>query len=172
MTILWVLLSYFFQIKKPPKIGSGSTAATRNYTTAGTLAESVGAGVSWTPTVANLTVGTGTLKGWYSQIGKRVEGYISFTFGSTSSFSGQLTITPPVTIKSGKYGVQTVLGSVHVLGSNNFFGPLLYSSTTSLDPRCYFITGSYQTTNILNATTPMTWVAGNSLDITFTYEAA
>lgn len=145
--------------------------------TSSTLAESVGnfeAATTWAPTVANLTLGNGTLTGSYIQIGRLVSGHLSLIRGSTTSFSGQLTFTPPVDLAVDTYNAQTIVGSVHVLdtGTNNFFGPLLVSSDTSLDPRLYFVTGSYQTTNIINATTPMTWATGDALDITFSYIAS
>jgi len=52
---------------------------------------------SWTPTRVNITVGNGTEKAFYKQVGKTVIARYVFTCGSTSSIGGTVRVSYPVT---------------------------------------------------------------------------
>jgi hypothetical protein len=52
---------------------------------------------TWTPTYVNITVGNGTIKAYYKQIGKSITARFVFTLGSTSAVSGNVRISYPVT---------------------------------------------------------------------------
>lgn len=63
------------------------------------LVASSGSGWAWqsfTPTVANMTVGNGTLTARYTQIGKKIKVFFAFKGGTTSAISGDMSFTPPV----------------------------------------------------------------------------
>lgn len=129
---------------------------------------------TWTVSWTNLTVGNGTVVAGYIQFGKLVYARCTLTFGSTTSVSGTVSVTPPVTAKSGVYTTQFKLGETHILdsGTDNFFGPVLFASTTSFEPRVHLASGTYVSSNIMNATTPMNWTTGDVLDFWVLYEAA
>ena len=59
--------------------------------------EITSAWTTWTPTRVNITVGNGTEKAYYKQVGKTVIARYVFTCGSTSSIGGAVRISYPVT---------------------------------------------------------------------------
>ena len=124
---------------------------------------------SFTPTWTNITVGSGSSVGYYKQVGKTVIGYVQFIYGSGSSV-GAVSLTPPVTPKTGVAGSSVNLGQVIIedSGSNYFFGswiaagPIYVGNSSS----------TYVSGTALSSSIPMTWVTGDKLSINFCYEAS
>jgi len=114
---------------------------------------------SYTPATSNLTIGNGTLTGFFKQIGKTTFFRASFILGSTSAISNDAAIGGPAAAASG-----AGLGSayfVDVSTSNQYVG--WYAGGV---PR-------YQSTfGTLTATNPFTWATGDSIVIWGSYEAA
>lgn len=140
--------------------------------TVGELNLTDGLGDAWTsftPSWTNITVGSGTSVGFYKQIGKTVIGYVQFTYGSGSSV-GAVSLTPPVTPKTGVAGSSVNLGQVIIedSGSNYFFGswiaagPIYVGNSSS----------TYVSSTALSSSIPMTWTTNDRLQINFCYEAA
>ena len=59
-----------------------------------------GALQSWTPTLGNITIGNGTVVAKYQQFGDIVHWMLQLTLGSTTSFSGSIYVSAPVTPNS------------------------------------------------------------------------
>jgi hypothetical protein len=135
----------------------------------------MGAWKTYTPTLGSITVGNGTLSAKYTKIGKAVIGKISFTLGSTSSVSGTITATLPLTAVSigtvadvppvGNFSAYDATGSL-------YFGLCVFENTTTLRPHIINASGTYAVQSVINATVPFTWTTGDVLEINFTYEAA
>jgi hypothetical protein len=126
-----------------------------------------GSWTTWTPTIPGLTQGNGTLVARYIQVGKVVNFYLAFTFGSTSSISS-LNFTLPVT-PSQTY--HTFLGSGDDVGSGNF--PLAANSDGGTAyTNAYTAGGTYVGTTGVNATVPFTWGTNDRLNISGSYEVA
>lgn len=129
---------------------------------------------TWTPTWTNLTVGNGTAAYLYTQIGKTVHFRVIVTFGSTSSISGAVSFTPPVTIKT-DYSLRQAIGltSIEDSGTASFHGVTRISDadTTLLQAGVGTAGGTYLGYSNLSSTIPMTWTTGDQLMITGTYEA-
>lgn len=53
---------------------------------------------SWTPTWSNITLGNGTVAAWYKRASGDCRFYVALTFGTTTSVSGRLGITVPITL--------------------------------------------------------------------------
>jgi len=90
---------------------------------------------SYTPTITNLTQGTGTLASKYIQIGKTVIYQGRFTFSGTSSVGGVLTISLPVTAVSSTYATREPLGIGMIFDSNvseTYQTNVIFASTTTL----------------------------------------
>ncbi len=63
-------------------------------------------GAAYTPSWGGVVEGNGTNIGRYSQVGKNVQFNAAFTFGTTSSVTGPITLTLPVAIaSSGSYPI-------------------------------------------------------------------
>lgn len=118
---------------------------------------------SYTPTLGGWTGGNGTLSGAYMQAGKLVHFRAKLVVGSTTTVSGNPTLTLPVTATAarcfaGSGAAYDVSGTAHAgLDCMN-------NSTTTVT----FRDGS----NSLSSTVPFTWATGDELYVSGTYEAA
>jgi hypothetical protein len=143
----------------------------------------LGAWHDWTPTYANLTVGSGTVVARYMQIGKTVIVKFKFTFGSGSSINTTPTVSFPVTAASDVFG-EMFLGLamfVHI-GSADFTGLAVCDSsspTSDFAFRDIATIGGSNPVNIvgnsgqqITSNAPFTWAIGDILYTSFTYEAA
>ena len=129
---------------------------------------------SWTPTWGGLTVGNGTVAAKYTQVGKMVTCRISFTMGSTSSISGDVTFTLPVTsvsyVASGNHYIG--VGRMCDNGVAAYGGPIEWRSTTTGAIIAYYAASTYLGEAGLSGSLPFTWGTGDYFNATFTYEAA
>lgn len=134
-----------------------------------------GAWQSWTPTWTNLTVGNGTVTARYTQVGKTVKFRIGLVFGSTTSVSGSVSFSLPVTAVtySGTVGLQPFgTGRILDAGTASYDGAVLYNSTTTANLRVYNAAGTYLGSTVFSSTVPFTWTTNDEFYYTGQYEAA
>jgi hypothetical protein len=114
-----------------------------------------GAWASWTPSWADMTVGNSTVIARFKQVGKTVHWNLTFTVGSTASFTATAgTFTLPTTAIRPSAGVGWLnFGNGYIVGcSTTVATPLLSSSgagafTTATSPltgTVYAFSGTYQ----------------------------
>lgn len=128
--------------------------------------------VSYTPTWTNLSVGNGTVVARYTQIGKTIFARIQLTWGSTTSVSGSVQVTLPVTAQA-MPGVGPQIGSTKLFsGAASFMGPFTQSSTTQGVIRWFQVSGSGILESNISASSPDTWNTTDEFHITMCYEAA
>jgi hypothetical protein len=135
-----------------------------------------GAWSSWTPTLGNLTLGSGSTATYkYNQVGKTVNFSIDITFAGTSSgSSGSLiTFTLPVTASGNYKGVFASGGYATASGSSPviIFGLLSSGSTTAMRLN-YPVSGSSGASITYGSFGLSSITAGAYLQIAGTYEAA
>jgi hypothetical protein len=123
---------------------------------------------TWTPTFNGLTQGNGTLIARYIQVGKVVDFYINFTFGSTSSMTGAMNFTLPITPSQNKftiYGIADDVGTVgypiiaQVEGGVAYTGAILANAT-------------YTTKTNFSGSVPFSWGNTDLFNFTGSYEVA
>lgn len=137
-----------------------------------------GAGSSWayqsyTPTFTNLTVGNGTLSGKYTQIGKHIAFYFSLIWGTTTSVSGSVSFTLPVTSVAVSGSQAGVLGTAKFNRSSTAYpGDVVHGSTTTGILRWHQVSGGGVRHANLGATSPDTWVTSDEFHARGTYQAA
>lgn len=142
------------------------------------LQSGTGSGWSWqsfTPTFTNLTVGNGTLNCKYIQTGKTITGWISLVFGTTSSISGSVGFTLPVTSVSypGVATTQTIGDVEYFDGSGALSrGWVDWASTTTAGFLVNTAGTTYVAFAVLSSTVPYTWATSMSIFANFTYQAA
>jgi len=129
---------------------------------------------AYTPTFTNFTLGNGTINvARWAQSGKMVHVYGQVTLGSTSSVTGNITLSLPATASSSIVGINCV-GNVTFGddGVGSFGGFARLQSTTTLRLDVLGASGTY--TNILgtSATVPMTWTNLDDFRFSLVYEAA
>lgn len=131
-----------------------------------------GVEATFSPSFTGLTAGNGTTVARYIQIGKRVYGYISFTLGSTSSISGDVSLTLPVTPRS--MGLVTVIAKMNILdnGTNNYNGVIVTTGGATASVRYDKVSGSLVDHSVFSSTLPFTWTTNDAFHGMFSYEAA
>ena len=127
---------------------------------------------SYTPTWTNLTVGNGTNNFAYKQIGKSIFVRGEFSFGSTSSITGGVSFTLPVT--SIAYSGEFSFGNVSLgdSGTADYFGAIYYAASSKGVIRIINAAGTYATFAGISSTVPFTWTTGDSMKFHLFYEAA
>jgi|688.fasta_scaffold455840_2 hypothetical protein len=133
----------------------------------------IGEATAYTPTITNGVLGNGTITGSYVRVNKLVYGAIKFALGTTSTITGQLQFTFPVTNAASQSSV--VVGNAYYYDNSS---GLTYDAKTyrlSTTVMSFFATNAsatYTTYSVLNATVPVAFGAGDEVVCSFTYEAA
>jgi hypothetical protein len=126
---------------------------------------------SYTPTFTNFTLGNGTItRAKYIQIGKTVNLDIVISLGTTSSVSGRIGISLPIT-SAYNFTNPTTLCDLSA-GASNSNGVASQSSTTQIDLYAINSAGTYIVRANTSSTIPGTWASGSTFAFKYTYEAA
>ena len=129
--------------------------------------------VSYTPTFTGFTLGNGTLSASYSRIGDNVFVRAAIGLGSTSSVTGAMTISNPVTNSSADY---TFIGTAALwaFGTSGqlIMGTIWETATGSSTIFAQNSSATYLGVTDLSATAPFTWATGNFMRFQFSYRAA
>lgn len=134
----------------------------------------LGDGISFTPSWTNLTVGNGSNVCRYIQIGKMVFVQGSMLFGSTSSISGAVSFTLPVTADVNNSYLLTSHNSVSYIdwGSTEYVGYAYLDNSTTVKFRITNVAGTYPVRAEISSTVPMTWANQDILVYSFVYLGA
>jgi hypothetical protein len=129
---------------------------------------------SWAPTLSGGWLnGNGTWAAEYAQLGKTVFVRGDFTVGSTTTKGTGLTISLPVTARSGSITTASVAPASATVGGSNtqiLFGYI--GTTTTFTLFAMNAAGTYLTRTNVTATVPATWATSDEINFAFTYEAA
>jgi hypothetical protein len=130
-----------------------------------------GGWTTWTPTFTNFTLGNGTLTARYQKIGKTVNYYLEVTLGSTSSVTGAIIFTYPITPVSARQGGQgnATMGDSGVQG---YIGAIGGWSATQGFLVALSTSGSYAGEAQTSATVPFTWTTNDFFFLSGTFEVA
>jgi hypothetical protein len=124
---------------------------------------------SYTPTLANLTLGNGTLTAKYAQTGKIVTVYFNFTLGSTSSVGSNPSITLPVSAADTYNTAKVFLADY---GTATFWGNAWNGDATTVYLEVDRADATYLKTAAITSTVPHTWAVNDIIAFTLTYLAA
>jgi hypothetical protein len=128
---------------------------------------------TWTPTLTNLTLGSGVIVARYKQIGRRVDYRFRFTLGAGSAVGTSPRFTLPVApIASPAYVTfNDPLGDGQLAdtGTANRRASVHMSSGSTVEIYSYSTTGVL---TVITATVPHTWASTDVIAISGTYEAA
>lgn len=131
---------------------------------------------SWTPTWTNLTLGNGVVTAKYAKIGKLVFFRLSLVFGTTTSISGDVQFTLPVT-RAANAGTASI-ASIGLLSAFDTSVPSVVKgticnySTTQGALRIHKSDGTYLVEAVASSTVPFTWATGDEIHAEGCYEAA
>ena len=134
---------------------------------------------AYTPTWTNLTPGNGTVDFKYCQIDKFVAVLGNFKLGSTSSVSGSISFTTPVTMAAPTVSVNTMprgTASLRDVGVDVYSGLIYYATTTTVGLGYWGQAGTSANGPILQLSTsssaPFTWANTDEIGVEFIFQAA
>ena len=151
-------------------IGAGTLALPAGTTVGGNTIS--GTWANYTPTWTNFTVGNGNVVSRYAQIGKVVFVNIIVTLGSTSSVTGIILASLPVTGANTSNIGNYSAGIYDATPFNIFMGTAFFNSTTQVGLKAQNSAGTYLVSAYTSATIPMTWTTSDAFQFNFNYEAA
>lgn len=127
---------------------------------------------SYTPTFTNFVLGNGTITlAKFKQLGKLVFVKVLVTLGSTSTVSGRIGFTLPVTATADN--TDRTIGTANLLaGAASGVGFVTLGSATRADLYAQLASGTYVTSTNISSTIPGTWASASTWSTSFTYEAA
>lgn len=133
-----------------------------------------GAWASYVPTWTGVTIGNAVVTAKYIQIGKKVTVRVAAVLGTTSSVTGMISLSLPVTAAAytGTVTIPPLGISVYWNGTSAMTGQVQLESTSLARLYVFNAAGTYSTLTNLGATIPFTWASTNEIQLTFTYEAA
>jgi hypothetical protein len=127
---------------------------------------------AYTPTFTNLTTGNGTIDFRYAQVGKVVFVDGSFTLGSTSSISGYVEMTLPVTANRIKQAASLGVVTLRDAGTAWYLGYVIdANSATAVEVISINTSATTATLGSLSSSSPFTWTTSDFFTVNFTYEA-
>jgi len=126
---------------------------------------------TWTPTFVGTTVGNGTLTARYAQSGKMVHAYLKLVFGSTTSVTGNTTVTLPVTASSNATGTRGT-GAILDAGVRWYTAAADMNATSQVTMVAINSSSTNSYEDYFSSTVPMTWTTGDTLAFSIVYEGA
>lgn len=130
---------------------------------------------SYSPSWTNVTVGNGTAVTRYALVGKTVFYKVDLICGSTTSISGTVSLTLPITATLSATANRGAAGWAKYTddsASASYNGDAELTSSTTIGARVFRTDGTYSTRNVVNGTAPFTWATTDELFLQGFYEAA
>lgn len=126
----------------------------------------------WTASGTQPVIGNGAITGRYTKIGRTVIGVITVLFGSTTTFgTGVYYWSPPVAF-SPSWPAWGLVGVYKAYNGGSNINAILRHNNAGAFQASYSATWPAGAETHVSQTLPWTWVNGNNMDMTFTYEAA
>jgi hypothetical protein len=142
----------------------------------------LGSYISYTPTFpAGLTIGNGTVTGFYCRVNGFVHVWGRAVLGSTSSVTGAINLTVPVSIDATVSGtfLGTYIGQVGIRddsAATSYSGVVQTLGIAGFPTRVALqvqnASATYSTGAAISATVPMTWAVDDTIWWNMYYEAA
>lgn len=130
---------------------------------------------SWTPTWVNLTTTSATITAKFKKIGRMVFCRVHVLFGASTSISGAVSVSLPLTAAAHAGTIGVPIGLCRFFdtsGSVTNEGTVLFGSTTTAFLSVGNSAGTYVVATVLSSTVPFTWATGDEITMQFCYEAA
>ena len=130
----------------------------------------VDSGGTYSPSHTNITVGNGTEVARYVQVNKLVFVTYQLTWGSTTSFSGNIEVGLPFTAVARAWG----MGLLTDAGVTNIAAEVSVSTgANKVEFRPLYAASTFAEWNtVINATNPFTWTTSDVLQFSIAYEVA
>jgi len=159
------------------KVGADSSAVTSSHDYKIAQLEALGTATAFTPSWTNLTPGNATETWYYTQVNDLVHVFGDTLFGSTTSVTGNVSLTLPVgSISVGGSLAGTPVGRVRFTDSSPItliMGVWQVSTTTTVAPMAELAGATYVVRGSQIGTSyPFTWTTSDRISGAFTYQIA
>ena len=128
-----------------------------------------GAWTAYTPTLAGITLGNGTMSARYALIGKTMHLRFDFTLGSTSAITGQARFSLPSGITT-PFPLAEPVGVGNALIGSNYSLIVTVNTSSQLTAKIQRADATYLVSENTTSTTPGTWTTGSKLSARATME--
>jgi len=125
---------------------------------------------TWTPTLTNLTQGSGAVTARYLKIGKTLQWRFKFVYGAGSAVGSQPRFTLPFTPHSSYNATQDILGKGTLLDGGTANNPAIARLVSGSTIEIFRETDTSHAT--INSGSPWTWTNDDSLSVSGTIELA
>ena len=132
----------------------------------------LGTYTAYTPTLTNLTIGNGTLASTYCRVNNFIHFQGKITFGSTTSVTGSVQISVPVSISTTQSSQGTALGTNTFYDTSVgtwYLGVASSNVAARFFPGIQYTNGAFAQFGNMDSTTPMTWATGDYYTWNITY---
>jgi hypothetical protein len=139
-------------------------------------------GAAWTsttPTLTNVTLGTGgTNTAYYYKIGKRAYWEHRIVLGTGGSITGSVSVALPAGLTAARSSYSWNTAYLTEAGVNSYQGSVGLASTTSIGIACWIVDVSGSSTTqpvalaLLSSSEPFTWGANDSISYSLEWELA
>lgn len=133
---------------------------------------SIGTWTDYTPTLTNVTLGNGTRSGRWTRQGDLVTFWARIAAGSTTSVTGLIGFSLPVTAAAGVHDAQFEGVMIDATGPTRLAGFVDAVSTTQVDLYALSASGTYVSAVATSGTVPFTVANFDEYIVAGTYEAA
>lgn len=134
---------------------------------------------TWTPTLTNMTQGSGTVTARYFNQGGLVMFSFTFTLGAGSAMGSIPEFSLPVTPMNWGFDPTSPTGFIHAgmvsmedNGVDNYQGICYINSTLNMRMQVYLQTGTYGGISTITSAVPFTWGSGDTIQARGWYRAA
>jgi hypothetical protein len=124
----------------------------------------------FTPTWGNITKGNGISNGRFHIIDRTIQIEARIVLGSTSSVTGVVSLTTPVTENMAPYYRPIGFAVLDDDNGNAYLGSVRGADTTTLLVETTNIAGTFPTFDAVDATTPFTWTTSDSISVHCEYQ--
>ena len=146
---------------------AGSVITASEFNTAG------GAWTTFTPSLVNISLGNGTVNyARYEQVGRTVNIGLKITFGSTTTWSGQLGFFLPTNASASPRSNGLVASFYDSSATTYYAGTGIINAANAILFETFNAAGTYLTRVQTSATVPMTWATSDVLEFSGVYEAS
>ncbi len=135
----------------------------------------VGSGTAWTsytPTWTNVTVGNATQASAYQQFGKTVIYKVQFTWGTTTSQSGNATVSLPITANANYLIRVNAIGELRDTSATSSWPTFVRIASTTTATLLYLDSSAVPTLASVTPAAPATWASTDVWNFILIYEAA
>lgn len=127
---------------------------------------------TWSPTLANLTLGNGAVVAKYARVGNTVHLKFKFTLGTTSAVGTGPTFTTPVTAAAAENERAQLLATFQDTGASLIYGYGFLASTTTIGMYVFNTAGTYASGAGVTSGVPFGFGSTDVIMVAGSYEAA